>query len=204
METKKEPEKHVHKSLTTGKEIKKSAFQKAIGLFLAEDADMVSESLMDDFIRPRLKKFSGEMVLKGKEFLSDSLIALIQMIIFGKTSNKNGSSSYTSSTGRVNYMSYYNGQPVVVNNYTNQPDKDTVGITLYTIPSAGKAEEVLTELVGIIKRYKHATVADYYQLLDVTPAKTDWNYGWFDLDDATIVRYKNEGYVINFPKPIAL
>lgn len=203
MELKKEPEKHVHKSLTTGKEVKKSAFQKAIGLFLAEDADMVSESLVDDFIKPRLKKFSGEMVLKGKEFLSDSLIALIQMIIFGKTTGKNNSSSYTSSTGRVNYMSYWNGQPVVTTGYANQPDKDEVGVTLYTIPSAGKAEEVLCELTAIVKRYKHATLADYYQLIEAPVVKTDWNYGWFDLDEAKVVRYNGE-YMISFPKPVAL
>lgn len=198
-------EKHVHKALAGGKPVEKTKFEKAVGLFLAEDASMVSDSIMDDFIKPRLKEFGKESILKVKEFVADSLIGCIQMIIFGKTSKKNGT-YYTSGGSHVNYVTYYDGQPVNSTNYisTKQPVGETYGLTLYSIESYGKAVEVLEELRAIIRRYKHASVADYYQLLSIAPSKTDWNFGWFDLEGVAVTPYRDGRYILNLPKPVSL
>ena len=204
--------KHVHEPMVQGEKVEKSKFEKALSIFLAEDVNTVSESIMDDFIKPRLRAFGRESLFKLREFVADSIIGCVQMIIFGDTSKRGqsqGGSYYTSSGNKVSYTTYYNGQPVSANtnyasiNYISKPDTDEYGIQLIKIPSYGNAQEVLGELIGFTKRYKYATIADFYQLVDVTPSKTDWNYGWFDLLAAKIVPYKG-GYVIEFPRPIAI
>ena len=206
-----EEQKHVHESLTEGKVVEKSKFEKALGLFLAEDANYISESIMDDFIKPRIKQFSKASIWRFREFVADSLVSCIQMVILGKASKRSdyytsggyySGGEYTSGGGRVNYVTYYDGKPQIAT--TSQPDKDQTGIKLVCISSYGKAEEVLDVLQGFIKRYKHTTVADFYQLVDLTPSRTDYSIGWTDLSSAKIVRYKTDGYIIEFPKPTAI
>lgn len=202
----KEKEQHVHTALTKGEVVEKSNFQKAIGLFFADDAEMVSESIVDDFIKPRMKSFAKESVMQFKRFLVDSLTGCIQMLVYGKAAQKNTTTT-TFRTGGTNYTAFFEGTPVSTSTVTlTTPTTQLTseyGVVAVRIDTYGNAQSVLGEMIGLLKRYSHVTVADYYQLVGVTPKKTDWNYGWFDLDDVNIVAYAG-GWLLQFPKPVPM
>ena len=198
MDQERERNVHVHKAITDGKEKKKSKLEKAVGIFLAEDVDKVGESILDDFIKPRIVDFGKETVRKLKEFVADSLEGCIEMIIFGKDKRPKSSSS-----GRVNYVSYYDGNGNKTTTSTSRSVVDTGGLKLIEIDSYGMAEEVKTQLMSFIKRYGYAYVADLYQLCNVPTAKTDFDFGWHELVDIRIIRHGG-GYVLDLPKPVPL
>lgn len=201
------------KPLVESKPIEKTMFEKAVGLFLSEDVNMLSDSIVDDFIKPRMKQFGMESVLKFKEFIADSLIGCIRMVIFGESANKKTgtsgssyySSSYTSGDSKVNYVSYYNGEPVVTTRYPgqNQPDTNNYGVELRGIKSFGEAAEVRDQLIEESKLYSRGvSVFRYYQLVGKTPTKTDDNYGWKNLDRTKVnIRSYKGHYVLDLPKP---
>ena len=68
----------------------------------------------------------------------------------------------------------------------------------------GDAESILSMMKELIERYKVVTVADLYDLADIS---TD-NYmsnkrGWIDLRNAEVVRIR-DGYVIKLTKPMVI
>lgn len=198
-EEKKEP-------LTQGKVVEESKFSKAIKTFLAEDVDMISDSLMDDYIKPRLKDFGKEMKLKLMQFAFDSVTDCLGMIIFGKGGRRksNGtyyySSTFSAPSSQVSYETYYEKDGKLIK---GEAPKDDVMLRRVVIVSYGKAKEVLDVLNDYIQRYRRAYVADYYQKVGLVPSKTDFNYGWTDLSGVNILPYR-DGYIIDLPKPIPI
>lgn len=65
------------------------------------------------------------------------------------------------------------------------------------------ATEALENLRGYIERYQSATVADLYNLCHITPEFTDEKYGWKDLRDAGVRRYRGS-YILELPRPVLL
>jgi hypothetical protein len=66
------------------------------------------------------------------------------------------------------------------------------------IADRGDAEEALLNLDGLIKEYGTASVADLYQMVEVTPSFTDHRWGWDNIADAR-VRHTRGGYVLDLP-----
>lgn len=64
------------------------------------------------------------------------------------------------------------------------------------------AQDVLNALQERIERFNVTTVGDYYDFIGKTApgnyTTADW--GWYDLDDV-VVRHRNDGWVIDLPKP---
>ena len=55
----------------------------------------------------------------------------------------------------------------------------------------------------LIDQYGVVSVGDLYDLVGVTGAYTDNNYGWTDLRTASVVRTR-DGYMIKLPRALAL
>lgn len=196
-----EPEKHVHKPVTEGKVVEKSKFEKAVSLFFAEDVNTVTDSIMDDFIKPRLKQFGKEANLKFRQFVAESVKGCVDILIFGNTKKGSSSSSYYGSGTYKNYSVHYSDE--YGNSYSNgySYDTDAYGFKFITVPSYGACEEVKSELIDILKHYNKASVADYYELCGAPVSKTDYNYGWKNsLSDVNIITYK-DGYLLDLPRP---
>ena len=56
----------------------------------------------------------------------------------------------------------------------------------------------------LIATYGIASVADWYDLVGADSDYTDNNYGWTDIQSATIVRTRNGDYMIKMPKAFPL
>lgn len=63
-----------------------------------------------------------------------------------------------------------------------------------------EAEEVLDRLFDLVSRYEEATVADLYDLVNISGSYTDEKWGWRDLRGARVDRVRN-GYLLDLPKP---
>lgn len=208
----KEPERHVHAPVAEGKVVEKSKFQKALGIFLEEDATDI-KAHVNDYIEERAKSFGKEMKRKAKEFILDNINGAAEIMLFGKgrRSGSGDGSSYKSGTyngQNVVYTSYYSGES---SSATKVQDNREVGtrLKIITLPSYGKAEDVKGELLSLCKRYPNVSVGDYYQLCGIAPAKEDFNFGWkkdqlLNAPMDIIYSAKAEGYQLILSRPVSL
>lgn len=196
---------HVTKRIVEGKKVEKGPLEKAVGVFLAEDLNTVKGHIMDDYIAPRAADFAKDAIRKLKRFLIDSAAGMLEIALFGKST---GRDSYYDRRGDRPYSSYYYRS---ANGYSRDDrDRERDGearirslVMPVEIPSYGKAEEVLGELIAITKKYPCASVGDYYDLVGIQPSSVDYDRGWFDLIDVKIVAGR-DGYILDLPKPVPL
>lgn len=71
------------------------------------------------------------------------------------------------------------------------------------VPTRGEATEVIDMMFAIISKYEQVSVAEFYEMVNITPSHTDYKYGWTDIRGAGVVRV-NGGYLIDLPVPVAL
>lgn len=219
---------HVTAPITHTEEHKDSTLMKAAKVFFSEDIDHVTDSIVDEFVKPRAMSFGMDLVKKIKEFLFDSITDFAGSIFFGRgpngnTYNRNGS-SYTSYSkygkGYNNYPSgynynsysepdnyyYYNGSY-----YRNDQPHVAVRHDIVRerpIESEGKALEVLNTLKHVIRASNdhYVYVADYYIAIGVkaeTLDTLDYEYIWSgSMLDKCKPRYTRGGWVLDLPKPI--
>ena len=199
---------HIHKPITESKELTDSRLLKAAKVFLAEDIEQITGSLVEDYVKPRAESFGLDMVRKVKEFIFDSFNDLMRKLLFGGSAGSG--------------KSYYNGQKVNYVSYNNYSSGDYYGSNGYnrnstyssdprdrvkriSIPSYGEAKEVLDELRRIIKTYDKASIGDYYQAVGQPVNKIDFSYGWGRgmLDNVAIVPVRGGAYSLELPKPVA-
>lgn len=180
-------DKKVEKVITgTGIRKKKSLARKMADTFVGEDVDNVLQYLMFDVLVPAAKSTVSEMVSSG-----------IEMLLFGdtkgsRTKRDRGRSyvTYDSSTIRDknSHISNRSGRNMARHNFDD-----------IILSSRGEAEDVLSHLLTLIADFGVASVADYYDLVDITSNFTDTKYGWTTLSRATVDRVR-QGYMINLPK----
>ena len=96
---------HIHKPITESKELTDSKLLKAAKVFLAEDIEQITGSLVEDYVKPRAESFGLDMVRKVKEFIFDSFNDLMRKLLFGGSAGS-GKSYYNGQ--KVNYVSYNN------------------------------------------------------------------------------------------------
>lgn len=75
--------------------------------------------------------------------------------------------------------------------------------TEFIFDSRSSAEKVLEELDEYMKLYGTVSIADVYDLVGETSPYTANNYGWKNLNTASIVRVYN-GYRLRLPSPIRI
>ena len=75
------------------------------------------------------------------------------------------------------------------------------GVDEYPIERRMDANNVLTMLHEYADRYDYVSVADYYDLLGVSSAHTDHNFGWSfeEILKAVVTPLRGGGYIINLP-----
>lgn len=177
-------ERRVEKVISgTAKVRKKNDMHKLADVFISEDVKNVKSYVLMDVLVPTIKKAIVDIVSDG-----------INMIFFGGTApRKNGST-----TPRVSYRDHYNNQ----NNrysrsYEQQESRFDYGDLSF--PTRGDAVAVLDEMNNCISKYGFVTVADMYDIADVTHPYTSAKYGWTNLSSAEI-KYSMGEYVIKLPK----
>lgn len=178
--------KKVDKPIVSGKVKKKNALQKASDSIFSEDVSNVKTYILRDVLLPAFKKLIDDVVSDG-----------IHMILYGDS----GRGNRPSQGSRVSYGSYYNSNR---RDYTPDPrsrnglDYDTV-----TFNSRSDAEAVLNAMDDIIAQYQMVSVADFYDLCDISTNNYTLNsYVWTepDIRRAVVVR-GYDGWQIKLPKP---
>lgn len=170
---------------------KKSEIRKFADVFVAEDAHMVKEYLVQDLLIPSIKNTILDLIIEGAT-----------IIFKGESgrSRKPGGSS-------VNYVSYSRyADRDVRDERRYSPSRAGVDFGLDDIyfESRGDAEVVLTRLDEMIETYDRASVADFYDAIGKSCPHTYNNYGWTNLVNAEVIRIRGGDYKLKFPrvKPI--
>lgn len=188
---KQKEEKKEIRQITRGKVVKKekSLSKKMSESFLGDDSKDVGSYILHDVLIPALKDTISDMVTGG-----------IEMLLFGKSSNRSRSRGSTSKYGKVNYSSYSSspsersGAHKISNRARTKHDFDEI-----VLESRGEAEDVISCLVDLIADYEMASVADLYDLVGIPSNYTDNKYGWTNLSSAGVRRVRN-GYLLDLPR----
>lgn len=181
---KKKVEKVIHGGVKTKK---KTEMQKLTDIFLADDVGNVKEYILFDVLVPAVKKALSDIVTNG-----------IDMVLYGETGHtkKNGTAS------KISYRGFYEKESERKNNTVNRT-RAGYRYDDIILETRGEAEDVLTSMDDLVDAYGMVSVADLYDLVDITGDYTDNNYGWADIRSASVVRTK-DGYLLKLPKVIPL
>ncbi len=161
---------------------KKSEVGKLAGLFVAGDIASAKSYIIEDVLIPTIKNAVSEMVRNG-----------IDILLFGDTRKSNTNRSTAS---RVSYTNYYNGN----SSSRNSECSSVCNYDDIIFPSRGDAEVVLDGLNDIIQAYGFASVADLYELANITTSNYTYaNYGWTEIINVSPARVP-EGYILRLPR----
>ena len=103
---------------------------------------------------------------------------------------------------QITYRNYYdsprNSMPS-----RNEPQRSRFDYDDIVFESRGEAELVREQMVDMIERYGFVTVADMYDMADLTSPYTSNKYGWTNIRSAEAVRVR-DGYILKLPKAMPI
>lgn len=184
-------EKRVQKVVKTPVKTKKNEIRKFADIFISEDVSSVKNYIFMDVLVPAIKKAIYDIVTNG-----------IDMFLYGGS----GRGKSNSSGQKVSYGSYYdrknnnNG-----NNRGSENNKNRNGFDYDEIVfnNRGEAEAVKDQMQATIGRYGVVTVADLYDMVDLSAPYTSQKYGWMDVSNTEVVRVR-DGYVLKLPRAVPI
>ena len=167
---------------------KKSEIRKLADVFVSEDINNVKSYILMDVLIPAFKKAVSDVVTNG-----------IDMILYGSAGKSRSSTN-------AHYVSY--------NDYSRRDDRgrpagnSVRAQTAYSYDdiafnTRGEAEDVLTQMEATIDKYGFVTIADMYDLANLTSNYTDNKYGWMNVRNAEVIRAR-DGYVIKLPRAVPI
>lgn len=185
------PEKHnksEEKEITaiaSGTRKKPSFFKRAFSDFVGEDVDSVGKYILRDVVIPATKNL-----------IVDAFEGGLEMLLFGET-RRSRRFGTTETKSIFNYAGISNGrtgrQEASLRARTRHEFDDIV------FETRAEAEEVLSSMIDYLEIYHIVSVADFYQLSNISASPQDHKWGWKSLKNANVARSR-EGYIIEFPK----
>lgn len=126
--------------------------------------------------------------------------------MFGGTrmGRRTGSNRYAHSS--ASGISRYNPDNALGHRRHEQFDEDArrnQDISVIEIDSRVEAEEVLNQMNFLIDQFDVCTLADFYQLVGISPNHPDYKFGWENLGNARVVHSRG-AYYLDLPKPLQL
>ena len=187
-----EEKKRVEKVVTGKAKVKKkNEISKLKDVFVSEDAHNVGSYIFMDVLVPAIKKAVSDIVRDG-----------IDMILYGSS----GRSKNSSSSSRVSYRSYYDDRNRDRDRYSSGTIRAGSGFHYDDIifETRQEAEAAIDQMDEIIERYGFVTVADYYDMADLSAPYTSNKYGWTTIRNAEVVRAREGGYTLKLPKALPI
>lgn len=171
---------------------KKSLGRKFKEAFISDDVKDVKSYLFFDVVVPTVK---------------DAILDAWEMIFFGSPSGRRGSRNrrYDRDRDYRSYDQYYKSSEYGGRRRERDRDRDDdrryrgddkVDYRDIVLRDRMDAEEVVRKLRDRIEEYDQATVADLYDLIDISSSYVDNNWGWDRQEDIGIRRVR-EGYLID-------
>lgn len=177
-------EKVVKGNVTTKKRSELSKFK---DVFISDDAQNVKSYIFMDVLLPALKKAISDVVTNG-----------VDMILYGST----GVSKKRSSGSKISYRNYYD-DPRDDRRSNSASVRTRFDYDDIVFESRGDAEAVLGDMQDVIDSYGVVTVADMYDMAQLTQPYTSNKYGWMNIRNAEVKRV-GDGYIIKLPKAIPI
>lgn len=186
-----EPQKKFQKVVKGKVTVKEqNDIQKLANEFLAEDLRTVKDRIVMDYILPMLKN--------GLWSIFNSAISIA---LFGEDRSRSGSAGYSSSrTQRNSYDGYYQGGQ---NRQANPNPPVRRSLSNIDFENRGDADDILNQMFEAIQEYRQVSVGDLWDLMGVSNEPTDYNYGWYSLEQAFIKGIPG-GYRLVLPRPVPL
>lgn len=188
--------KEQQKALTTDKKIekvvkgtvktrKRNGVTKLKDVFVNEDAKNVKSYIFSDVLIPAIKKLLYDIVNDGAS-----------MLLFGNTS----SGRKKTIGSNVSYRQFYDSKvedrrPVSSSRFDYE---DLI------FESRGEAEAALSKMDEVIDVYGTVSVADLYDMCDLTAPYTSNRYGWSNIQTAEVARLRDGGYVLKLPRALPI
>lgn len=159
-------------------------------MFFPGDGRSAAQSVLADVVIPQLKDMFAEAAREA-----------LERVIFGDRGTGRRSNSYRPGN-HTNYGARYSGRAYGGRSGREEGPNAELrmdDIEYIVLKSRGEAQEVLDRLNEIIEKYGVTTVSDLKSLIKWSADLNDQDWGWEELDVATIRRDSN-GYVLNLPK----
>ncbi len=188
--------KEQQKALTTDKKIekvvkgtvktrKRNGVTKLKDVFVNEDAKNVKSYIFSDVLVPAIKKLLYDIVNDGAS-----------MLLFGNTS----AGRKKTIGSNVSYRQFYD---------TKVEDRRPVSSSKFDyedliFESRGEAEAALSKMDEVIDVYGTVSVADLYDMCDLTAPYTSNRYGWSNIQTAEVARLRDGGYVLKLPRALPI
>ena len=181
-------ERKVEKVVSGKVKTRANTGRKITDIFISEDAANVKSYIFMDVLVPAIKKAISDIVTDG-----------IDMILYGGTG---GGRKKSRTDSKVSYRSYYEDR-------RDRRESDSYGARSrfdyddIIFNTRGEAEAVREQMLDMIDRYGFVTVADMYDMADLSSPYTSNKYGWTNIRSAEPVRVK-DGYILKLPKAMPI
>lgn len=181
-------ERRVQKVVTGKAKTKKNELRRIADTFISEDASKVKSHLFLEVLVPAIKKVISDVVTDG-----------IDMILYGGS----GGGHKSKSSNKISYRSYYDGPRGNDSRSRDYGARSRFDYDDIVFETRGEAELVREQMVDMIDRYGFVTVADMYDMADLTSPYTSNKYGWTNIRSAEAVRVR-DGYILKLPKAMPI
>jgi hypothetical protein len=161
---------------------KKNEFANAL---IAEDVSNVKSYILVDVIIPAFKKLIADVIRDG-----------VEMMLYGSTT------SSKSSRGRVDYSRISRDQRDDRRDRDYRSDR--FDYNNISFESRSEAEEARMQMEEMIERYGFVTVADFYDMADLTAPYTANKYGWTSVRNAEVLRARDGRYEIKLSRAVPI
>lgn len=186
----KEEKKKLTPAVRKGGVVNKTSIGKKITeTFIEEDINDVKDYIIFDAIIPGIKNLC---------------LDALEMFFFGGGGGRRSSGRRRSrDDDHTSYSSYYKSAQYKRRHRRDDDDDDDrddkhVDYHNIVIRYADDAKDVVDQLRGRIHEYGQATVADLFDLVEITGKYTDNNWGWKKEEDIGLRRV-SDGYLIDVP-----
>lgn len=184
----------VSNPVAKGRLKKDSTAKKAVKSMIKVDGHQIKEFVFGEVLIPTLKDAVYKIITNG-----------LSMVLFDRVDGPRESRSGLTGT-RISYSGYYRGdnppRESRSDRYSRRESFVPDGQIVYT--TRQEAEDIIDGMADIIDQYGQVSIADMYDLSDVSaPPHTYNRYGWRTTRDF-YTRHTADGWVIVTPRAIVL
>ena len=184
----------VSNPVAKGRLKKDSTAKKAVKSMIKVDGHQIKDFVFGEVLIPTLKDAVYKIITNG-----------LSMVLFDRVDGPRESRSGLSGT-RISYSGYYRGdnppRESRSDRYSRRESFVPDGQIVYT--TRQEAEDIIDGMADIIDQYGQVSIADMYDLSDVSaPPHTYNRYGWRTTRDF-YTRHTADGWVIVTPRAIVL
>lgn len=165
---------------------KRSGLTKITDQLVSEDVNNVKSYILTDVFIPAIKKLVYDIITDG-----------FSMVLYGST----GAGKKKTIGSNVSYRQFYDRRD---DDRRTPSSSSRFEYDDLIFDSRGEAEAVLNQMDVIIDTYGVVSVADLYDLADLSAPYTSNKYGWTNVSTADVARLRDGGYVIKLPRAMPI